>query len=161
MGNSPRSRPVSGIGEWARPLNPSTISTMVHLRAFLLWLMMLAVPFQGYAAAVMAFCAPEPAHSSATVVHDHRHDHGTPGAEHHHVNASSDDSADHNGAPSAHDDPSDAFHKCGNCAACHSVGMTPTLDTPILRGLPEADLAEPLVSMATVSPSVPHKPPRA
>jgi cytochrome c553 len=135
---------------------------MLHLRAILLWLMMLAVPFQGYAAVAMAFCAPEPTHSSSGAVHDHsRHDHGTQGAEHHHASVSSDDSSGHHDALGAHDDSSDASHKCGNCAACHSVGMTPTLDTPILHGLPQADLAEPLRAMATVSPSVPHKPPRA
>ena len=135
---------------------------MVNLRAILLWLMMLAVPFQGYAAAAMTFCAPEPTHASSGAVHDHsRHDHGTQGAEHHHADASSDDSADHHDALSAHDDSSDTSHKCGNCASCHSVGMTPTLDTPILHGLPQADLAEPLRVMATVSPRVPHKPPRA
>ena len=139
-----------------------TISAMVSLRAILLWLMMLAVPFQGYAAAAMTFCAPEPTHASSGVVHDHsRHDHGTQGAEHHHADVSSDDSADHHDASSAHDDSSDTSHKCGNCASCHSVGMTPTLDTPILHGLPQADLAEPLRAMATVSPRVPHKPPRA
>jgi cytochrome c553 len=136
---------------------------MPNLRAILLWLMMLAVPFQGYAAAAMAFCAPASAHSSSGVVHDHgdAHDHGTQGAAHHHAGASSDDSAHHHDAPGAQDEPSDAAHKCGNCAACHAVGMMPTLDTPILHGLPQADLAEPLRAMATVSPRVPHKPPRA
>lgn len=135
---------------------------MVNLRAILLWLMMLAVPFQGYAAAAMTFCAPEPTHASSGGVHDHsRHDHDTQGAEHPHADVSSDDSADHHDASGAHDDSSDTSHKCGNCASCHSVGMTPTLDTPILRGLPQADLAEPLRVIATVSPSVPHKPPRA
>ena len=139
-----------------------TISAMVSLRAILLWLMMLAVPFQGYAAAAMAFCAPATAHSSLGMVHDHSgHDHAMLDAEHHHADVSSDDGADHHDASSAHDDSSDTSHKCGNCASCHSVGMTPTLDTPILRGLPQADLAEPLRVMATVSPSVPHKPPRA
>ena len=135
---------------------------MVSLRAVLLWLMMLAVPFQGYAAAAMAFCGPAPAPSSSSVVHDHSgHDHGTTSAEHHHAHASIDDSADHHDALSAHEDQSDSSHKCGNCAACHSVGVAPTLETPILHGLPQADLAEPLRAMATVSPSVPHKPPRA
>ena len=95
--------------------------------------------------------------------HDHSgHDHFTQGAERHHANVSSDESADHHhDASSAHDESSDSAHKCGSCAACHSVGMTPTLDTPLLHGLPQADLAEPLRAMANVSPSVPHKPPRA
>jgi cytochrome c553 len=141
---------------------PPTISAMVSLRAILLWLMMLAVPFQGYAAAAMAFCAPASAHSSLAVVHDHHgHDHGTPDAEHHHSHVSSGDNADHHDASNAHDDSSDASHQCGNCATCHAVGMMPTLDTPILHGLPQADLAEPLRAMATVSPRIPHKPPRA
>ncbi|SDC02883.1 hypothetical protein SAMN05444679_101142 [Variovorax sp. CF079] len=136
---------------------------MVSFRAILLWLMMLAVPFQGYAAAAMAFCAPEPAQMSAGVVHDHsQRDHASPqGVEHHHVNVSGDDGEDHHVAQSAQDDQSDAFHKCGNCAACHSVAMMPTLGTSLLHGLPQADLAEPFHAMATVSPSVPHKPPRA
>jgi cytochrome c553 len=141
---------------------PPTISAMVNLRAILLWLMMLAVPFQGYAAAAMTFCAPASAHSSWGVVHDHSgHDHGTLDAEHHHSNMVSDDNAHHHDAASTHDDASDASHKCGNCTACHAVGMMPTLHTPILRGLPQADLAEPLRAMATVSPRVPQKPPRA
>jgi cytochrome c553 len=137
---------------------------MLNLRAILLWLMMLAVPLQGYAAAAMAFCAPAAAHSgsSTIVVHDHSgHDHSTLDAQHHHSSAGSNDNADRHDAPEAHDEASDASHKCGNCATCHAVGMMPTLNTPILHGLPQADLAEPLRAMATVSPSVPHKPPRA
>nr|WP_214694202.1 hypothetical protein [Variovorax paradoxus] len=136
---------------------------MVSFRAILLWLMMLAVPFQGYAAAAMAFCAPGPAQTSAGVAHDHsQHDHAAPqGAGHHHVDVSGDDGEDHHVAQSAQDDPSDTFHKCGNCAACHSVGMMPTLGTSLLHGLPQADLAEPFLAMATVSPRVPHRPPRA
>jgi cytochrome c553 len=136
---------------------------MTSFRAILLWLMMLAVPFQGYAAAAMALCTPEPTQLSTGVAHDHsQHNHASvQGAEHQHVNVSGDDSADRHDALSAHADQSDAFHKCGSCAACHSVGMMPTLGTPLLHGLPQAELAEPLHAMATVSPRVPHKPPRA
>jgi len=125
--------------------------------------MMLAVPFQGYAAAAMAFCAPEPARVSSGVAHDHDHHDKASVAEtaHHHAALSADDGTGHHAAQSAQDDASGSFHKCGNCAACHSVGMMPTLATPSLQGLPQADLAEPLHAMATVSPRVPHKPPRA
>lgn len=136
---------------------------MANLRAILLWLMMLAVPFQGYAAAAMAFCAPEPAQMAAGAAHDHsQHGHASPqSAEHHHANVSGDDGEDHRVAQGTQDDATDTFHKCGNCAACHSVGMMPTLRTSLLHGLPQADLAEPFLAMATVSPRVPHKPPRA
>ncbi|MBT2326009.1 hypothetical protein J7E62_27145 [Variovorax paradoxus] len=135
------------------------MSAMFDLRAILLWLMMLALPFQGYAAAAMAFCAAEPATESAVgMPHDHaEHDHASPaqGAAHHHADADVD--ADH---PAAQD-PSKSSHKCGTCAACHSVGLMPTLDLPRVHGLPQADLAEPLHAMTNVSPRIPHKPPRA
>ena len=146
----------------AKARQAPTISAMACFRAFLLWFVVLAVPFQGYAAAAMTFCAPEPAHANSGAVHDHSgHDHGAQGAEHHHAKMASGDSADHHVARGSPDDPSDTPpHKCGNCAACHSVGMMPTLGTAILRGLPQADFAEPLRALATVSPSVPHKPPR-
>ena len=136
---------------------------MLRLRAFLLWFMMLAVPFQGYAAAVMAFCAPEAAQPATVAAHDHSlHDHASPAGGHHHpLNASGDDRADPHEAPSTQDDGIAASHKCGNCAACHSVGMTPTVVVSLLYGLPQAQWAEPFRAMATVSPRVPHKPPRA
>jgi cytochrome c553 len=135
---------------------------MPRLRAILLWFLMLAVPFQGYAAAAMAFCAPAPAQSTAGMAHDHyHHDQASPQAAEHHAALTGSDGADHHAAQSAQDDPSGAFHKCGNCAACHSLGMMPTLDTSMLHGLPQAELVEPLQAMATVSPRVPHKPPRA
>ncbi|VTU40452.1 hypothetical protein H4CHR_05172 [Variovorax sp. PBS-H4] len=134
---------------------------MVRLRAFLLWLMMLAVPFQGYAAVAMAFCSPATAQSTVGASYDHsRHDHASPGGDHHHAVDASHDGPDHH-AQSMQDDESGAFHKCGNCAACHSVGMTPTVAVVILHGLPQALLAEPFRAMATVSPRVPHRPPRA
>ena len=135
---------------------------MPRLRAILLWLMMLAVPFQGYAAAAMAFCAPERAQVSAGAMHDHgHHDQASAPEAGHDVVRSADDGTRHHAAQSDHDNAPGSFHKCGNCAACHSVGMMPTLATPGLQGLPQADLAEPLHAMATVSPRVPHKPPRA
>ncbi|NDZ15575.1 hypothetical protein C7T35_16935 [Variovorax sp. WS11] len=135
---------------------------MPRLRAILLWLMMLAVPFQGYAAAAMAFCAPEPARVSAGVTHDHsHHDMSSATEAGHHGASGADAGTGHHAAQSAQDDASGSLHKCGNCAACHSVGLMPTLATPGLDGLPQADLAEPLHAMATVSPRVPHKPPRA
>jgi cytochrome c553 len=136
---------------------------MVSFRAILLWLMMLAVPFQGYAAAAMALCTPEPTQLDAGVPHDHAgHDHASHdhalhahGAGHH---VDGDMDADHHAAA---DDSSGTSHKCSTCAACHSVGLMPALHMPALPGLPQADLVEPLHAMATVSPRVPHKPPRA
>ncbi|RZL86972.1 MAG: hypothetical protein EOP82_28075 [Variovorax sp.] len=142
--------------EWEARVNPFTISEMVSFRAILLWLMMLAVPFQGYAAAAMAFCAPEPVQPAAGFMHDHsQHDHASAHGVEHHAAVSSDDRTNDHAAQG------DTFHKCGNCASCHSVGLMPTIDMATVQGLPQAGLAEPFQAMATVSPRVPHKPPRA
>lgn len=132
---------------------------MVRLRAILLWLMMLAVPFQGYAAAAMAICAPGSAMSmevapASTASH---HDHGdSSAAAGHHADAHID--AHQHGSDG---DQGDATHKCGNCAPCHAVGLTPAIAEIQNIGLPQADLVEPLYALALVSPRVPHKPPRA
>ncbi|RZL95873.1 MAG: DUF2946 domain-containing protein [Variovorax sp.] len=130
---------------------------MARFRAIFLWLMMLAVPFQGYAAAAMAFCAPAPAEFMAGLIHDHsNHDHaGMQSTGHDHAE---DDQAAHHGDQ---DDQASASHTCGNCAACHSAGMTPTSLPLLLHGLPQADLLERFYPLASISPSVPHKPPRA
>ncbi|MGJ7509884.1 DUF2946 family protein [Variovorax sp. GT1P44] len=127
---------------------------MVRLRAVLLWLVMLAVPFQGYAAVAMAFCAPSGVELQAGLVHDHAsHDHAASQTAHEHEAG---DQASHQ----HHQDDQGASHKCGNCAACHSVGMTPTLEPILLKGLPQADLLEPFYPVASISPPVPQKPPR-
>lgn len=132
---------------------------MVSFRAIFLWLMMFAVPFQGYAAAAMAICAPGTAMSMGATSGSTRthHDHGDSGsAAGHHADAHV-DAHDHT-ADAGQDD---AGHKCGNCAPCHAVGLTPAIADIENFGLPQADLVEPLYALAIVSPGVPHKPPRA
>ena len=131
---------------------------MVSFRAIFLWLMMLAVPFQGYAAAAMAVCAPGTAMSMGTVSAStsSQHDHGdSVSATGHHEDAHV-DAHDH-GDEAGQDD---AGHKCGNCAPCHAVGLTPAIADIETFGLPQADLVEPLYALAFVSPGVPQKPPR-
>lgn len=132
---------------------------MLRLRAFLLWAVMLAVPFQGYAAASMAFCAmqEQPAVAAASShgdAHAGSHDHGA----HQHLAATDSHAKDdgHDG----HDHTSGTAHKCGTCGACHAVALTSALPVLEAHGLPPADLAEPSSAIATVSPSVPDKPPR-
>ena len=130
---------------------------MVSFRAIFLWLMMFAVPFQGYAAAAMAVCAPGSAMSMAASTDSSHHDHGgAVSAVGHHADAQV-DAHDH-GADAGQDD---AGHKCGNCAPCHAVGLTPDVAQVKNFGLPQADLVEPLYALAIVSPGVPQKPPRA
>ena len=146
-------------GYLPHPPLPNYNSSVVSFRAIFLWLMMFAVPFQGYAAAAMAVCAPGStmsmeAVSASTGSH---HDHGDAvSATGHHADAQV-DAHDH-GADAGHDD---GGHKCGNCAPCHAVGLTPAVADVKNFGLPQADLVEPLYALAIVSPGVPQKPPRA
>ena len=96
---------------------------------------------------------------SDSAVSHHEHggaSHGSVGGAGHHAVAHL-DAHDHG----AHADQDDSAHKCGNCAPCHAVGLTPAMAQVQNLGLPQADLAEPLHALALVSPGVPHKPPRA
>ena len=102
----------------------------LFVRTLLIWLLVLAVPAQGAAAATMAFCGPNHHGSGATQVelaapteHAH-HDSGAMTAhQHHDVTAQADEdlSASASFAASAKvGDP--GTHKCSACASCCSVG---------------------------------------
>ena len=127
---------------------------MSCFRALLLWALILAVPFQGYAAASMAFCEFE--HSeAATVTQADPHRHSNTVMPHTaRFSVLDDDAAAH------HDDDSGSAHKCGTCAACHAVALI--LDTSIVRSqyLPAADLAEPRTLSTTLFPPLLERPPR-
>ncbi len=135
---------------------------MYRVRLFVLWLVVLAVPLQAFAAAAMAFCEPAPAAATAaSSAGDHRahgHSHAAHAADtaasvaHHHGDPTGDDSASH---------PSDAMHKCGSCGACHGTALTCTLELAVFQGLPRADLAEPPSAVTTVAPRLLDRPPRA
>jgi len=129
---------------------------MHRVRLFILWIMMFAVPFQGYAAAAMVFCGPGHAGAMAEMpagMHDDaRHPHADGPGDPHHEAAQ--------GAKTASAEP-DAMHKCGTCGACHATGLTSTLELAVFHDLPRAGLAEPAIAMATRAPRVPDKPPRA
>lgn len=129
---------------------------MHQVRLFVLWIVMFAVPFQGYAAAAMVFCGPGHAGSTAAVAvkvpghaqHPHADGHGDPSYE----------GAQEAKPPAKADD---AMHKCSICSACHATALTTTLAWALFHDLPQADLAEPVIPMATLPPRVLDKPPRA
>ncbi len=127
---------------------------MRRFRAFLVWAAMFAVLFQGYAAASMV-CAPAHADGSAALemVEVGPHDHG----KHHHAAPDQDHSGDHEDLSSKSADD----HKCGTCSACHAVALTTTQFSTSPQPLPDADLAEPFIAVASTSPGVLDKPPRA
>mgnify|MGYP003582834004 CR=1 FL=1 len=141
---------------------------MHRVRLFVLWIMMFAVPFQGYAAAGMVFCGPghvgamSSVSAERSVTHDaaqHPHADGHP--DHHHEAAQpAKPSAKDSVAKTASAEP-DAMHKCGTCGACHATALTSTVELVVFNHLPSADLVEPAITVATLAPRVLDKPPRA
>ena len=125
---------------------------MSHLRILVAWLVLLAFPFQGFAAVTMAMCAGgHHAPQAATQQHDAHagHDH----ASHAHAAQASDDQAQ---------PLPDAAHKCSICASCcHGVALTPSGAWPQLVPLERATLAEPFVAVRAAAGEVPDKPPRS
>lgn len=135
---------------------------MSRLRLLLAWLIMAALPLQGFAAASMLLCSgahpmkvaqgsPRAAQhaDAASAGHDHaKHSHA--------VEAEPAQAAD-----SAKPLP-DASHKCGACASCcHSLAIAGFVGWPDFAPLPQAGSAEPFVLIDTPFPQLPDKPPRA
>ncbi|ABM94593.1 hypothetical protein [Methylibium petroleiphilum] len=128
----------------------------VLIRALLIWLLVLAVPAQGAAAATMAFCGPNhhgggPAAQMRTAApSNHSHHDGAIAAEHEHPQAEAQAQADKGSSASAASAKvSDASkHKCSACASCCSAGailssvlavpapvFTPTVFSTVVPGV--------------------------
>ena len=138
---------------------------MKRFRQFLLCLMMLALPMQGFAAASMLFCGmaagqgAKTGQMDATSAHHHtadsiglQHDHKKPGKTTQLAKQSSD----------AQKQLPDASHKCGVCAACCNVIAISDFPQTVEAQLsPQAVLVEPFVLIHAVPSRLPDKPPRA
>ncbi|MDP3605752.1 MAG: hypothetical protein Q8R59_08415 [Polaromonas sp.] len=139
---------------------------MLRIRRFLLCLMMLALPLQGFAAAAMLYCGPGQAHQAmqtqaATQDSLQSHDHNVATMQHDH-HAQPIDTAAQTQTDQAQAQLPDATHKCGVCAACCSVlALTDVAHAIAVPSLPPSDLAEPFVLIDTVPSRQPEKPPRA
>ena len=136
---------------------------MLRFRTLLLWLMMLVLPIQGFAAASMLFCGVGASNSPNLVL-------VSPAMEHH---AADDNSVQHKHfsrmevndtsaqLPHVQKHFTDVTHKCGICTACcsavwiHDLPVSAAFTAP-----PPADLAEPVVSIRVVTSRLPEKPPR-
>jgi hypothetical protein len=123
---------------------------MSLLRVLCVWLLMLALPLQGLAAASMLYCGGKT---------DARH-------QHHHDAAASDSSSidAHAQATSGHDDhvaADGAGHKCAMCAFCgHGVALN-QVPKALEFGQPAyASPPEPSVLIPAIAALVPDKPPR-
>jgi hypothetical protein len=120
-----------------------------RLRVLLAWLMLAAIPLQGFAAASMLFCtaATHDVQASATL--------GDPAhASHVHAGAA--------GAKAQVTSISDGAHPCSLCASCcHSVAITEVPSIVALVSAPQAETVDSFVPMLSRPSPVPDKPPRA
>lgn len=136
---------------------------MFRFRVLLVWLLMAAVPLQGWAAASMLFCGSAGQHSTTQAVEA---GHGASDASEGASNVGHDHSAhDHAQVqkPSGSTGQStDVGHKCAACAACcHGVAMTAFPEVIAFGPLPQSELSEPFVVIDARPSPVPDKPPRA
>lgn len=134
---------------------------MSVLRLLVAWLIMAAVPLQGFAAASMVFCKGDhhptaigqAAGAGPTGMGGHDH------ASHSHGVATQPDPA---AGQTADAQLPDNAHKCGVCASCcHSLAVAQQVHWPSFSPAPQAGWAEPFVLIFTTPTSVLDKPPRA
>ncbi|MBP6226147.1 MAG: hypothetical protein KA439_13875 [Rhizobacter sp.] len=120
---------------------------MIRLRAVLMWVLLVALPFQGFAAASMLGCGPSHHPVSvaalqevAPAASDHDHQHGAPG-DHHHADKAS---------------------KCSVCAACCVSAALPAASL-VFAAMATADVPSSLLSMGAVGflTGGPDRPPRS
>lgn len=130
---------------------------MLRIRLLFAWLVLAALPLQGFAAASMLYCGMGAAgHGAAAQVQAMTPDHH--------------DHAAHNHAPVAKVEKTadgkaqlpDSSHKCGVCASCcSSAAITETPRVLAITQLPQSEAAAPFVPIHPRPSPVPDKPPRA
>lgn len=127
---------------------------MTVLRLLLTWLLLAAVPVQGFAAASMLFCSAathEILGKTVAAVAPDEHDHSAHGHQEG-LNAKK--------AQPSEQVPDDA-HSCGLCASCcHSVAIMELPYSASTAAVTPAQLTEPVVVIVNRSPPFPDKPPR-
>jgi len=117
---------------------------MPIFRLLLAWLVLAALPLQGFAAASMLLCGQ--ASAPVAAVHEHHAHHGH----------------EAHGHMAAGDDHGKVKHSCGVCAFCgHVIGLTDTHVRIVAADAPPADLPQPEARLATRASPRPDKPPRA
>ena len=129
---------------------------MLRLRILFAWILMAALPMQGFAAASMLFCGMGAQHqhtAEASAPHDHAAMHGhTTSVEQGHAQAA-------DLTPGA---STDTGHKCSICAACcNGVAIVGVNYVVAMAPAPQVELAEPFVLIHALPSPVPDKPPRA
>jgi hypothetical protein len=123
------------------------------VRTLIVWLTLLAVPFQGFASAAMLPCAPAAPAPALHAVHEHHHMHATTAQQRDDVTHGH---HDHAGKHAGH------HSKCGNCAAC-CVGAAiapPPMAVGSPNGAPERAIPFHAGHVPSVDLDLPERPPR-
>lgn len=137
-----------------------------RFRTALMWLLLLALPLQGFAAATMINCGPNHHRmaSAAMAATPDAHEHAASGQHHHPMDAASDhhDAASNDSdAPSVHHLDKLMKFKCSACAACCMGAAMPTADVAF-KAFPPAMTPDSLVLTSHVGfvTDGPDRPPR-
>lgn len=120
----------------------------IVLKAVLVWFMLLAVPFQGFASATMLLCAPLPVSSAPSVQHEQHAAHAGTAHQHHEAGAGQ---SDHH-----------AGGKCGSCAECCIGALITPSYLPTLPVAAPHYVAIPFDTgeVPSVDLALPERPPR-
>lgn len=139
---------------------------MAWFRIFLTWLLLAALPLQGWAAASMLYCATTP--RDANVVQAVHHAAHTPvdGPADHVHHAAGDSTVEVDGTFADRETSTGKLpspdHKCVVCAACgHGVALLPTFDLVAATPPPSMAVCPPVALLRSIALPFPDKPPRA
>lgn len=131
---------------------------MARLRILLAFIVMVALPLQGFAAASMLFCGIGAHHASSSSGKQENGSHQHLAAGHAQADPLQHDVA---GGASEESLKANAGHTCGICAACsHSVAISETAQEMAFTSLPHAEPSELFVLVHSRPTLVPDKPPR-
>jgi hypothetical protein len=132
---------------------PTIQLLMTVLRLLLAWLVLLAIPVQGFAAATMLYCAEASAGPAWQMAMG---DDAAPG---HPMHAAEEDRA----APATGQDklPHPGRKSAAHGSCCLAVAIDAAAPAPSLAPAPDADLQEPLLPVHSQPAGVLDRPPRA
>ena len=142
---------------------------MSFVRILVAWLILAALPLQGFAAASMMLCdhaggaaahQGHTAHAHADHHADGHAEHSSSGSDGHHAQPTVDVDAAST-AQSPHDHTDACEHACSLCASCHVTGLARFDGLPIPPDPASAELPQPVQTVLTRAAPLPDKPPRA
>ena len=134
------------------------IKLMSRIRLLFAWLVLAAIPLQGFAAASMLYCGMGPQHEAAVQAQVR----AAPAGHHDHASHSHGQVVKVQKTADGKSQLPDGSHKCGVCASCcHSAAIIDSVRVLALAPLPQAEAAALFVPIHPRPSPVPDKPPRA